>query len=159
MANFAPTVNTRGMIYTHENGIVLRPTYFVFELYTKYMGDTVVDSWVLGNDTFEAEKDGTTTEIPALDIAATIDSQEKNLRVSMVNKHPDQKAEVSLHAFAIENYSSVKIYTVWGESKDAFNDIGINQVKILENTLVLNSTAQQTIELLPHSVNVLVFCR
>jgi alpha-N-arabinofuranosidase len=77
----------------------------------------------------------------------------------MVNKHPDQKAEVSLHAFAIENYSSVKIYTVWGESKDAFNDIGINQVKILENTLVLNSTAQQTIELLPHSVNVLVFCR
>ncbi len=159
MANFAPTVNTRGMIYTHENGIVLRPTYFVFELYTKYMGDTVVDSWVLGNDTFEAEKDGTTTEIPALDIAATIDSQEKNLRVSMVNKHPDQKAEVSLHAFDIENYSSVKIYTVWGESKDAFNDIGINQIKILENTLALNSTAQQTIELLPHSVNVLVFCR
>ena len=34
MANFSPAVNTRGMIHTHKNGIVLRSTYYVFELYS-----------------------------------------------------------------------------------------------------------------------------
>ncbi len=33
MACFAPIVNTRGCIFTHPEGIVLRSTYHVFELY------------------------------------------------------------------------------------------------------------------------------
>jgi phosphoglycerate kinase len=33
MANYAPVVNTRGIIYTHKEGIVLRSTYHVFDLY------------------------------------------------------------------------------------------------------------------------------
>jgi alpha-N-arabinofuranosidase len=32
MANFAPVVNTRGCIFTYRDGIVLRPTWHVFDL-------------------------------------------------------------------------------------------------------------------------------
>jgi alpha-N-arabinofuranosidase len=44
MAAFSPAVNSRGMIYADENGIVLRPAYHVFDLYTHYLGDTVANS-------------------------------------------------------------------------------------------------------------------
>jgi len=44
MAYFSPVVNTRGAIYADPDGIVLLPSCFVFELYTKYMGDSVVDT-------------------------------------------------------------------------------------------------------------------
>ncbi|MFV0400768.1 MAG: alpha-L-arabinofuranosidase C-terminal domain-containing protein [Oscillospiraceae bacterium] len=38
MANFAPIVNTRGCIFTHEKGIVLRSTYHVFDLFVNVLG-------------------------------------------------------------------------------------------------------------------------
>lgn len=45
MAGFAPTVNTRGCIYTYDKGIVLRSTYYVFDLYVHYLGDIVLNTW------------------------------------------------------------------------------------------------------------------
>lgn len=44
MANFAPIVNTRGCIYTYPEGIVLRGTYYVFDLYVNKLGDIVLDT-------------------------------------------------------------------------------------------------------------------
>jgi alpha-L-arabinofuranosidase len=160
MANFAPTVNTRGMIYTYAGGIVLRPTYFVFELYTKYMGDTVVDTWMLENEDFEVIANGKTTVVPALDIVATIDSVSNYLRVSIVNRHPDKKMEVHLNSLCLENYLSAKMYSVWGDSKDSYNDVGnSSEVKILETDVKLDGDDKQLIGVLPHSVNILVFSR
>ena len=48
MANFAPILNTRGCIYSYKDGVVLRSTYHVFDLYVNHMGDTVLDSWEEG---------------------------------------------------------------------------------------------------------------
>ena len=48
MANFAPILNTRGCIYSNASGIVLRSTYYVFDLYVNYMGDIVIDTWEEG---------------------------------------------------------------------------------------------------------------
>ena len=56
MANFAPVVNTRGAVFTHEDGIVKRSTYFIFVLYTKYMGDTVLDSYTEGDEKSSTSK-------------------------------------------------------------------------------------------------------
>ena len=39
MANFSPVVNTRGMIYTCPEGIVLRSTYHVFDAYGSGLAD------------------------------------------------------------------------------------------------------------------------
>ena len=44
MANFSPIVNTVGAIFTHEEGIVLRPTYHVFDLYTNHTYEDIVHS-------------------------------------------------------------------------------------------------------------------
>ena len=41
MANFSPAVNTVGAIFTHEDGIVLRPTYHVFDLFANHSFEEV----------------------------------------------------------------------------------------------------------------------
>ena len=43
MAGFAPVVNTRGCIYTYDGGVVLRSTYYVFELYVNYLGEEILE--------------------------------------------------------------------------------------------------------------------
>ena len=44
MANFSPAVNTVGAIFTHADGIVLRPTYHVFDLFTNYSYEEILHS-------------------------------------------------------------------------------------------------------------------
>ncbi len=84
MANFAPTVNARGSIYAHKGGIVLRSTYFVFLLYTRLMGDTVIDSWMPENEVdFEVEHRGERLNVPAIDMIATKVSATGRVSVSI----------------------------------------------------------------------------
>lgn len=45
MANFAPILNTRGCIYSYKDGVVLRSTYHVFDLYVNHMG---ILFWTVG---------------------------------------------------------------------------------------------------------------
>ena len=44
MANFSPVVNTVGAIYTYSEGIVLRPSYHVFDLFTNSTFEEIVHS-------------------------------------------------------------------------------------------------------------------
>lgn len=158
MANFAPTVNTRGMIYTHEHGIVLRPTYFVFELYTKYMGDTVVDSWMPSNTAFDVVDESGIQKVPEIDTVATVNSINQSLSVSIINRNPEEETEIYLNSDKLSEYASLKIYTVWGKSKDSYNDISTpNDVTILEQEVSLHSNL--SLKISPHSVNVLVFSK
>lgn len=41
-------------------------------------------------------------------------------------------------------------------TKDAYNDIGREQVRVIEQPLLWNTQSDVTVELQPHSVNVLV---
>ena len=50
MANFAPTVNVRGSIFTHKDGIVLRPTYHVFDMFANDLGLKYIDSYIEENN-------------------------------------------------------------------------------------------------------------
>ncbi|MFW9824604.1 MAG: alpha-L-arabinofuranosidase C-terminal domain-containing protein, partial [Candidatus Thorarchaeota archaeon] len=38
MANYSPVVNTRGLIYADERGVLLRSTYFVYQMYKACTG-------------------------------------------------------------------------------------------------------------------------
>lgn len=77
MANFAPILNTRGCIYSYKDGVVLRSTYHVFDLYVNHMGDTVLDSWEEGEkNTFTVlDKNGRKVTVNTLDILATQHSE------------------------------------------------------------------------------------
>ena len=156
MANFAPTVNTRGMIYTHPDGIVLRPTYFVFELYSRFMGDQVLDTWLPESETFEAVWRGKTVQVPSLDTLAVKDSATGSIRVSIINRHPDNVQNVTLAGLVHENGAKAVLYTVNGDGKNAFNDVDHpDDVKIMQKEISLSGMeASLTVE--PHSVNVLV---
>ena len=149
MANFAPAVNARGCIFTHRGGIVLRPTYHVFDLFTNCMGDTVVDSWLESDDSFEAAPGGKAVRLAALDAAATLDGATGRLCVSIVNRHPDRVVSLKVDAGA---YTPVAMHVLTGAHKDACNTVARpHDVRIDER-----KPGRNAVEAEPHSVNILV---
>jgi alpha-N-arabinofuranosidase len=157
MANFAPTVNTRGAIYAHKDGIVLRSTYFVFELYTRLMGELVIDAWTSENSTFEAvAKNGDKVNVPSLDIVATKSSGNNDLRISIVNRHPEETVPVNLSVEDLSQYSTAKLYGITAPTKDSYNDVEQpNQVRVAEEEIWLKNK-DLVLNIAPHSVHVLV---
>ena len=128
MANFAPAVNTRGLIFTYDQGIVLRTTYYVFALYTQLMGDQVVDARVPDAPVLTlADRLGREHTVPQVDAVATRHAADGSLAVSLVNKHPREAAEVSLSLPESTRHPALHVLT--GSGPDAYNDIGSEQVR------------------------------
>jgi alpha-N-arabinofuranosidase len=152
MAAFAPIVNTRGCIYTWKDGIVLRTTYHVFDLYVNYMGDLVLDSW-------EEEKPvrvwksrtGTMAEVSVLDVVVTAFEHQNGYAIAAVNKEMDQEQEITID---MEAEGDVVIYGIDGESTESYNDIGREEVKIWKKELG-RYTPGMKVTLSPHSVNII----
>ena len=154
MANFAPAVNTRGVIYTYDDGIVLRPTYHVFRMYTKLMGDEVIDSFETGVPVISmADRDGNSIPVALIDMAATRRTEDGTIALSLVNKHPDQELTVKLKMPA--GYAPEKVMTLSGSSPDDYNDVDRNSVVPYENPEALTGDGQElTVTLPAHSVNI-----
>ncbi|MFR8003851.1 MAG: alpha-L-arabinofuranosidase C-terminal domain-containing protein [Hydrogeniiclostridium sp.] len=153
MANFAPIVNTRGCIYTHREGIVLRSTYHVFDLYVNYLGDTVVDCWQDETPVLQiSHKSGAAVETSALDILATKWSDRAGMALAVVNKEPEKE-----HSFTLAlpgNYTEAVLYSISGKTKDSYNDVGRTEVEIQKKELgAFRNGMELTVK--PHSVNIL----
>ncbi|GGF93877.1 alpha-L-arabinofuranosidase C-terminal domain-containing protein [Paenibacillus abyssi] len=153
MANFAPTVNTRGAVFTNPEGIVLRSTYHVFALYTQQLGDVVIDSWLGDNRSFTVGEGDAAVQVPTLDIVATKRTEDASLRTAIVNRHPEQPETIIVPVGG--SYTQATLYSVVGDSKDAYNDVGINQVRTVRRPLAIEGQQLQ-FDVEPHSVNVLV---
>ena len=153
MANFAPILNTRGCIYSHDKGIVLRSTYHVFDLYVNHLGDTVVDLWPeekLPTMTV-THKQGHSVTIDSLDLLATTFSDKPGMAIAAVNKEPETAQTIVL---PLTGCTQVILYTVNGESKDSYNDVDHDGV----TTTVANLGTHENrveIRLEPHSVNLI----
>lgn len=158
MANYAPVVNTRGSIFTYQDGIVLRGPYHVFDLYANRMGDVVLDAWSEETAVCAVRaKDGSTVEIEALDILVTAFSDRPGLAVSIVNKDPVRAHEVCLHPLKPEENGvplRCTVRTIAGTDINSCNDIGRTEICIEERELKF---AESEIRFTagPHSVNVL----
>ena len=151
MANFAPIVNTRGCIFTHKDGIVLRSTYHVFDLYVNHLGDEILDSWQDMNETMPAVgKNGRLEQVPVLDILCTRRSEDGLLAIAAVNKHPVEARSLTLSVKAGE----YRIITVNGDSTESYNDIGLEQVTLTESEW-RPIPADGNVTLAAHSVNVI----
>ena len=150
MANFAPVVNTTGVLFTHENGIVKRSTYYVFEIMTKHMGDRAVDVWT------EACPQETVDGNPLnmVDVAAAVRTSDNALTISAVNKYDARDVELELPLFG-RSAEGVTVYTVNGESPDSFNDVGCEQVTVSQGESVLHAQTV-TVKLPAHSASVIV---
>ena len=100
MANFAPAVNARGCIFTYPGGIVLRSTYYVFLLYTRYLGDRVIDLWQENESDSPriscTSRQGETVQTDALDLIATAFSDSEKIAIAAVNRDPEREIGLQL---------------------------------------------------------------
>jgi len=154
MACFSPVVNTRGAIFTHKDGIVLRPQYFVFELYANLLKDTAVDLWteemptISGEDYRPGDMQKKEKTVDALDLTATYGNG--TYAITAVNKYPDQ--EQSLEFVVRDTVSEYRLHTVNGLTTDSYNDIGHTEVGVVDSEW-LPYTGSVVIP--AHSVNVI----
>ncbi len=154
MANFAPIINTRGCIYSHDEGIVLRSTYHIFDLYVNLMGDEVLDMY--GGESMPyrvVSKDGRPVEIDQTDVLAT--KRGETIAVSAVNKHAGKAAEMVLKLPVAGK--ALHVRTLSGNAADDYNDIDRNSVVPFDNDSAIHAVSSDTVTLVlpPHSVNIL----
>ena len=152
MANFAPTINTRGCIYTYQDGLVLRSTYHVLYLYTNYLGDVVRNAHCQdGKQISVLNRGGAKEIVDEVDVCVTEFSDRPGMSIALVNKSPDDFSEVQLE---FEAQGEVKGFYICGETTSSYNDIGRTEVEIQAEAL---GTFRQgmNIRLRPHSVEII----
>ena len=119
MTNLSPLVNTRGPIFTHPEGIVLRPVYHVCDLYRSQPAGEVLDAYVR-MPSFEAE---ITSErigpLPWGDAVATLDRPAGTLASPWPACIRRSRSSASSGSRAGPGRRS----TLTGASPEAFNDI------------------------------------
>ncbi|MFV0362610.1 MAG: alpha-L-arabinofuranosidase C-terminal domain-containing protein [Suipraeoptans sp.] len=155
MANFAPVVNTRGCIYTHDNGIVLRSTYHIFDLYVNYLGNEMIDSFSSENVHSKfANKEGRKVEVDTLDIIATYKADENLTALAIVNKAIEESItlEVNITGFDAKEF---RVITVNGDSTESYNDVDHTEVYLREGAW--SKLGKASFEIAAHSVNVIQF--
>lgn len=148
MANFAPVVNTRGCIFTHPEGLVLRTTYHVFDLYVNGLGDIVLDSWSEDINKLELEHGYT----DMVDCVATKWSDRPGMAISAVNKSPEEAQTLSLYCG--QEFAEYRISSLSGIGPDSYNDIHHEDAVICHGEW-LPYTDGQLLSLPPHSVNII----
>jgi alpha-N-arabinofuranosidase len=154
MTNYAPVVNTRGLIYTQQDGIVLRSTYHVFDMYVNGLGDTVLDRFVSDMPVLKIrDKAGNLVETPALDVLATL-NPDGNIVIAAVNKDPEEAQ--TLHVVMEKAPLRVSIQTLNGKSIDSYN--GMDRSDAVPGAAAETPYNTETgISLPPHSVNIIKF--
>lgn len=155
MGCFSPTVNGRGCIFTHPDGIVLRPTYHVFELYGNHLGDVVLDSWGEGGELLHPlDRDGNAHAVDVLDVVATAFSDEPGqLALAVVSKDPSATHDIELDCPGIAPGTPVTTWTLNGSSPDAYNDIGVDGVTVCERAVGAFAPGMR-LSFEPHSVTI-----
>ena len=119
---------------------------------TKHMGDRAIDVWSENCpvETVNGE------QVQMIDIAAAERSSDGAITVSAVNKHDAETLELKLELSHDDaERKSVTVYTVNGDSKDAYNDIDNEQVGITSCEYAVMG-GEITVALAPHSVNQIV---
>ena len=133
---------------------MLRSTWHVFDLYVNHLGDTVIDLWAQGDmpQITVPHKLGGQRTMDAIDLLATTFTDREDIAVVAVNK--DAENNHVLH-IPLDKPASITLLTLNGESKDAYNDVDHEGVKVTEKQLGLCSDTLE-IDLPAHSVNIIL---
>jgi len=151
IANFAPVVNCRGAIFTQEQGIVLRPTYHVFDLYVNHTLPTALDTAVKS----DLDRIGD-NQLPIVDAMMTGD-QDGAFALAAVNRHDRLPVEVELKMSFARPAPTAELFTVTGEQPDSFNDVDHPQDVNLQRKTFQWDPEHPVVRLPPHSVNAVCF--
>lgn len=112
MANFSPVVNTVGAIYTHADGIVLRSSYHVFDLFTNHTFDEILHS-ALASPSFDVPSDqSTSNSVPHLDAVATRDTATGQVGITLVNLHGEDAISCRVRGLDAVTISEIELIPV-----------------------------------------------
>ena len=156
MANFSPVVNTVGAIFTHADGIVLRPTYHVFDLFTNHTYDEIVHSVVAAPSFTVATAEGACQSLAHVDAVVTRDSATGAIGITLVNLHGEDKITCRIRGLGAGAFGSATVRTVSGDAVDSYNDIDRpDNVSISERQVKVAQANDFEVVCPPHSVTVL----
>jgi alpha-N-arabinofuranosidase len=147
MANIAPTVNTRGPLFVHKEGIVKRTTFHVISMYANLLGPRSVDSAVSSVNLRTGSGD-----VPLIDAIATC-GDDGQLTVVLVNKAGSREAPVHLRVSGKPVTGTRKGVVLSGPSPDAYNDVASPSLVIPKETTLEFHNGVAVVP--PHSVT---FC-
>ncbi len=113
-ATFSPTVNGRGLIYVDSRGIIKRPSYHVFSLYTQFTGTRSVDSFTLC---------GKLAGRPELEVSASIDDR-GTLSLAVVNLNTETSVETEIEINGAKPQAVQAHVLAGAKGPDSYNDWG-----------------------------------
>ncbi|MEM0371494.1 MAG: alpha-L-arabinofuranosidase C-terminal domain-containing protein [Ignisphaera sp.] len=149
IACFAQTVNVLPLILTKDDKILLTPQYHVFKLYTEVTEGKIISVSAFSQSYRSNELD---RNVQYIDASAIYNNN--TVYLFMVNRHPEEEADVELHISSFAP-SIVKHKYIAGQSIDDRNTFETpTNVVIEEKNYSITST--RTVKLKPHSVNLLI---
>jgi len=117
MANLAPTINTRGPLFVHPDGIVKRTTFHLMSMYTNLLGPRVLDSALTS-----ANLDTSYGDVPLVDAIATA-GDDGFTTIVLVNKSADQTVPVRVRIAGRPVTGEHDATILAGASPDSYNDV------------------------------------
>lgn len=116
MANIAPSINTRGPLFVHPDGVVRRTTFHVMAMYATMLGSEIADVAAESDDLAAAG-------VPVLDVLATTDPARSRVTLALVNRHPTESVtcKALIQGHPVDGIFAATVLR--GEHADSYNDI------------------------------------
>lgn len=118
VANMAPTVNARGPLHVHPDGLVRRTTFHVLAMYANLLESEVLDA-AIASDPMDAAG----TEVPVVDAVATVDPATGAVAVALVNKSATEAARCEVRIDGVLPAGRISATLLTADSPDAYNGI------------------------------------
>ena len=158
IANWAQLVNSIGIIQTDPDGLILTPIYLAFKLFRDHTYGNVLDGVAVECETFSNKKLASIPKrenVPYIACNATINGAGDKIAIILANTHFDRSLDISLKIDSVKIDKEGSRVTLTSENAFDFNTIG-NRTKIqLTEKKVRNLSEEMSLQLDPHSVNVL----
>ncbi|MQY59897.1 MAG: alpha-N-arabinofuranosidase [Clostridia bacterium] len=154
MANYSPATNMRGVIFVYDKGIVLRPQYHVFKMYTSHSGEIALDA-LIESEEYKCDVDKEKVKVKYLDVSVTWDKHRQKLFIAAINKHKDKgiDCEIKLRNFPL--LGAVQIYQLIHSDILAYNDVDRpHEIAITEKSIE-NLSKKPIVRLPAHSINII----
>ena len=120
IACFSPIVNVRGALYAYPGGIVKRPTFHVFKLYSD-----LLEKNRLPIDVFSAPLRDGQRATKTVDAVLTCNDARDRFALALVNKDPASPASLALRLpDGVALPDCVDATILRGSSPDDYNDVG-----------------------------------
>ncbi|MGQ9478644.1 MAG: alpha-N-arabinofuranosidase [Thermoproteota archaeon] len=153
ISNFAQTVNVLPLIIATSDGkLVLTPQYLVFKMYCNNKGSRVLKTFVDSN----SYSSSVAEDVPYIDASATISEDQNMLYLYVLNRNENDSVELEVSFKGFTPRSSFQ-YFISGETVEDKNTVEYPDRIRIERTQVNGVGDKTSIELKPHSINVVEF--